>query len=115
MTYTNCLHLIIIALAIAVYYLYSEKHGLIVYWFHRPGCGHCDKMEPEWAKAEKLMAGSSATLKRIDTSKPANKELANNFEIDGVPQVIKISPNGARVKYDGDRTADDMVTWISKN
>ena len=113
MNYANYLHILTVVLLIMVYYLYTEKHGLVVYWFHRPGCPHCDNMKSDWESVEKQMAGSSITLKRIDTSKPQHKKLAKNFGVDGVPQIIKVTPNGMRAEYDGDRTSDNIIEWIS--
>jgi hypothetical protein len=106
------LYATIIVLIVLVYYLFNSKNTIKVYWFHRPGCTHCDNMESEWEGVERILQGSCIETKRINTGESKYASVKKNFNIDTVPQIIKIKPNGMRYKYEGKRTTDDIVAWI---
>ena len=105
------LYLVIVVLIALVYYLFNNKSNLKVYWFHRPGCPHCDNMEDEWAGVETKLQGSIET-KRIDISDPKYAIIKKNFNIETVPQIIKIKSNGLRINYEGARKTKDILEWV---
>lgn len=107
-------HILIVVLLVIIYHLNNKQHRLVVYWFHKPGCPHCDVMEEEWAKVEGHMWQSGIVVKRVDTSKPEHSKVAKNFNITTVPLIVKIKPNGMRYKYEGKRKAPDMINWIAE-
>jgi thioredoxin-related protein len=111
-TYDSYLYLVIFILLCIIYYLYNINDKIKVYWFFRPGCPHCDNMEKQWSNVEGHMWGPHVEVKRIDTSKPENAEIATNFNITGVPQIIKIKSNGMRYTYEGERKSKKIIKWI---
>lgn len=112
MTEKNKLYIVIVILISLTYYLHNSKSPLKVYWFHRPGCPHCDNMEDEWSGVEKSLQSSCIRVKRINTEEPKNAALKKNFNIDSVPQIIKIKSNGMRYKYEGERKTKNILEWI---
>lgn len=106
------IYLFIVVLIGLVYYLWNQKVGVKVYWFHSPNCPHCTEMEDEWNDVEKKLCGSGIVAKRIDTSDPKYNKLKKNFKVTGVPSIIKVKPNGIRVKYDGNRKTENIIEWI---
>jgi len=112
---TYKLYGIIIVLLVLIYYLYNNKESQKVYWFYKPGCPYCDEMESEWENVEKKLQGSCITLRRINTADPKHGTVKKNFDIDTVPQIIKIKSNGMRYKYEGERKTDDIISWIHED
>jgi thiol-disulfide isomerase/thioredoxin len=105
-------YLLIVVLIVAVYWLYTKAYGLKVYWFHRPDCGHCTKMEPEWSDLEKKLNTTSINYRRIDINDPKNKKISENFDVAGVPHIVKIDYNGCRHVYSGPRKCNDFLAWL---
>ena len=75
-------------------------------------CGHCQRLEPEWAKAATELKGKVKVAK-VDAT--VNTITASKFEIRGYPS-IKVFPAGAKdpnsvEDYDGGRTAADIIAW----
>lgn len=83
-----------------------ESTTVQVTFYFLPGCGWCEKFEPEWEKFEKL-----AKEKGILTRKVNAKEETDEVQqkgITGFPTVI-ITKNGKETDYQGDRTAEDLL------
>ena len=85
-----------------------KKNG--VYWFYRPGCPHCDNMKSDWETVVKTLP-KKYNLNGIDTSKPKNRAICDEFNISSVPQLIKVRYGKPRV-YNGSRDASSIIKWI---
>jgi len=88
----------------------SEDQWLVE--FFAPWCGHCKKLEPEWASAASQLKGKFK-LGAVDAT--TESSLATKYGIRGYP-TIKYFPAGKAAKsnpleYDGGRTASDIVSW----
>jgi thioredoxin-related protein len=92
----------------------QNKPKLKVYWFHRPTCPYCVEMKDEWAGVEAKMRGSTVSTESINISEPRHAAKKQQFQIDSVPTIIKVSPGGVRTEYNGDRNTGDIVKWISQ-
>lgn len=90
----------------------SDNTDITVYWFHRPGCPHCDNMKSDWDKLTNSGLPKKYKLIGVDTSRDENKKLASDNNVDGVPHIVKKLPNGYSKLYNGDRSMSDMRKWI---
>jgi thiol-disulfide isomerase/thioredoxin len=81
-----------------------------VYWFYRPGCPHCDNMKGEWSKMKKSLP-SKYNVIDVNTSLPENQKLSQQYNVQGVPHIVKVSASGQSV-YNGKRTASEMKQWV---
>lgn len=100
--------LVIVGIILLIYF-YRELYSTKVYWFHRPGCPHCDKMADEW----KTFAGRTGFMIQavaVDTTLPENKLLSDNFDFETVPHIVKVK-EGIRTVYSGERKAADIMAW----
>jgi protein disulfide-isomerase A1 len=89
------------------------KGSLVLMEFYAPWCGHCKKLEPEWDKAAQELAGTDATLAKLDAT--VEKASAQKFNIGGFP-TIKVFRNGeVSGDYEGGRTAPEIVKWVKAN
>ncbi|XP_074656300.1 protein disulfide-isomerase A6 homolog [Tubulanus polymorphus] len=79
--------------------------------FYAPWCGHCKRLEPEWAKAASELKGK-VKLGALDAT--VHTTMAGRYQVQGYP-TIKTFPQGKKSgdaeEYDGGRTADDIVRW----
>ncbi|CAG8303473.1 unnamed protein product [Penicillium salamii] len=92
----------------------NEKDVLVEYY--APWCGHCKSLAPKYEELAVLYASAElsekVTVAKIDAT-------ANDVpdSITGFP-TIKIYPAGAKdspIEYAGDRTVEDLVTFIKEN
>ncbi|XP_076001650.1 protein disulfide-isomerase A2 [Genypterus blacodes] len=93
----------------------SENAFLLVE-FYAPWCGHCQKLEPEYAKAAKKLKdeGSKSHLGKVDGTE--NAGLTEEFKVEGYP-TLKFFINGDRenpVDYTGKRTAKGILQWLKR-
>lgn len=87
-----------------------SHNNIKVYWFHRPGCPHCDNMKNDWYNIDGLP--DNYHLISIDTSKPENAQLAAQYKVNGVPHIVLVNEANNVYVYKGDRSTDDMTKWI---
>ncbi|XP_015913469.2 protein disulfide-isomerase A4 [Parasteatoda tepidariorum] len=90
----------------------SSKDIMLVE-FYAPWCGHCKALEPEYAKAAKILKeeASSIYLAKVDATTEA--ELASRFDVSGYPTMF-IFKKGVKVPYDGPRTALGIVEYMKE-
>jgi len=88
----------------------SDKPTMV--FFYAPWCGHCQRAKPEF---QKLMQQARGRAHMIDCD--AHKEIAQQHDIQGFP-TIRYYPNGPRngngQEYQGDRSAEDMLAFMSQ-
>ena len=71
-------------------------------------------MIDEWIKMKKSLP-SKYKVVDVNTSLPKNGQLANQFGVNGVPHIVKVSSSGKRYVYNGYRKATDIKHWIEKS
>jgi thioredoxin-related protein len=71
---------------------YGQHEKRAVFWFHRPGCPYCDKMENDWNQVKDQLSNDPMyNIQSIDISKPENSDIASAFNVTTVPQITKLS------------------------
>ena len=82
-------------------------------------CGHCRQFKPEW---EKVLARvtSHPDLTVAKMGPPATDYMnehhyrKHNHTVNGVPTIIYYTVNKGPKEYDGERTADKIIAWLTK-
>ena len=72
--------------------------------FHMKGCGHCEDLMPTWDK----LSGEYGHLSKIDAD---NSYMIEKYNITGFPTILSIE-GGKTTKYGGDRTYEDLKSFV---
>jgi protein disulfide-isomerase A1 len=89
-----------------------KNNRLIMVEFYAPWCGHCKKLAPEYEKAATELKGT-APLAKVDADQEQNRPLAQRFGVRGFP-TVKFFRDGVPTDYQGERTADAIITYVKK-
>jgi protein-disulfide isomerase len=93
----------------------AVDNKIVVYWFFRHGCPHCDNMVGSWNELKKSNLPSNYTLIEVDTALDKNNKLCEQYGVSGVPHIVKSMSNGYYKVYSGNRSLDHMKNWILNN
>lgn len=94
----------------------AKAHPFVAVEFYAPWCGHCKKLEPEWAKAaaELEKQGINVVLAKADATAKSNFPLNTQYNIRGYP-TIKLFKKGNVEKpcaYNGPRDYKGIVKYF---
>lgn len=111
--------LVVLAAVFLFAFMRSKKEGFggaagTILYFYMPGCGHCEKFNPEWEKLQKLVDDNRAPLRlsKLDGTDDANKAVAEQNGVKGFPTIV-LEFGGKSKTYDGERTADAVYKWAT--
>ena len=85
-----------------------------VLWFYRPDCGHCQRMHNEWDKFETSCVFTMfprISPKKININEESNIKLSENYNVQGVPHIVKLGSDGYRDVFNGTRDANAFMEW----
>lgn len=88
-------------------------------FFHMNGCGHCEKMKPEWKNFENNWKDDAVVVNNKEQSQA--KDLCSKYNIKGFPTIIftidgevpKKSNNQDHV-FSGERTSSSLKEWANE-
>lgn len=90
---------------------YTGKKSLLL--LHMEGCGHCDKLMPEWDKFTQ-MNNTSIVTKAIE--KDEDRSLVKKYGVEGFPTILLLDSNGKKLDtYNGDRNSQSLLSYCKKN
>ena len=100
--------LLVIAIIYIVYFRKSSGKKIVL--FHRPDCGHCQRLKPEWERFERM--SSDIDIQKININE--NPDIAQQYNVQGVPMIV-LFKGSFRIDYTGNRTAEDILNFVNSN
>lgn len=81
--------------------------------FYAPWCGHCQKLAPTWEQlAQSLEYDKNVAIAKVDCTQ--HRSVCNQFEIKGYPTLLWIEDGKKIEKYQGQRTHEELKSFVSK-
>lgn len=90
-----------------------EENDYVMVEFYAPWCGHCKELAPEYAAAAATLAEQGSPVKLVKVDATEHTEAAEKYGVQGYP-TIKWFKEGKDTEFNGGRTADEIVQWITK-
>ncbi|XP_045111657.1 thioredoxin domain-containing protein 5 homolog [Portunus trituberculatus] len=92
------------------------EKGTSMVKFFAPWCGHCKRMAPAYDElGRKFVGHDKVKIAKVDCTQEVNRQLCSEQNVDGFPTLF-LYKNGEKVsEYNGDRSLDDMVNFITRN
>ncbi|KAI5671948.1 hypothetical protein M9H77_12312 [Catharanthus roseus] len=82
--------------------------------FYAPWCGHCQKLAPILEEvATSFEDDHDVMIAKLDAT--ANDVPNETFDVQGFPTLYFRSASGNLLQYGGDRTKEDIISFIEKN
>jgi protein disulfide-isomerase A1 len=102
---------VVVADSIQEFVLDSEKNVLIE--FYSPWCGQCKHLAPILDEVAIHFENTDVVIAKFDAT--ANDIPGESFEVQGYPTLYFKTASGKIVAYDGDRTKEGIIEYITNN
>ena len=87
----------------------GQKEFVLV---HMNGCGHCEKLMPEWKNAA-TENKTDIKMRAVEMSEGDGPKLCKKHNITGFPTILLLDSTGAKVSdYDGERSKDGILGFL---
>lgn len=103
---------IVVIFVLLLVWLSVQGMCLKVYRFARPSCPYCVQSQDEWESFKRRCWFRLIKPVDINTEKisASEQQLRDYFNASSVPTIIFVQPSGYSKKYEGDRTANDILS-----
>jgi thiol-disulfide isomerase/thioredoxin len=121
-TTIKCFLIFVIAINLFGYVLPLIRNGATTEGFkgrksllllHMEGCGHCEKLMPEWDKFNQKN-NTSIVTKSVENDD--DRALVKKYGVEGFPTILLLDSNGKKLDtYSGPRNAQGLLDYCKKN
>ena len=109
--------LLLLLLFLLVKYLIKSREGFdgqkTLLLCYMNGCGHCDKLMPDWDKFARENKTDILT-KKVEVGEDSS--LMKKYNVEGFPTILLLGSNGKKLDtYDGPRTLSGLKSYVESN
>ena len=80
---------------------------------HMNGCGHCDKLMPDW---DKFARGNKTDILTKKVEVGDDPSYAKKYKVEGFPTILLLGSNGEKLDtYEGPRTLSGLKSYAESN
>lgn len=95
----------------------SDKPIVKIFNFNTEWCGWSRRFQPEWDSFMEHVKNPTNNLKHVQAydikcDNEENKKMCEEYKVPGYPYVI-VEVNGTRQSYEGERTKDALISYVS--
>ena len=102
--------------AVALWYWFSRRNGIpkgpAFLMFYSPRCGYCHEAMPEFVRLGTSTNVHNTTVEIARINVDEEREVAQEFGVEGLPTFVYTDGAGKVVKYEGDRKADAFKAFL---
>lgn len=103
----------VVVLTNETFYETIANNPFVLVKFFAPWCGHCKALAPEYEKLARIVKNEGKPFVIAELDANAYSDIGGKEQIDGFP-TIKFYVNGLVFKFNGDRTAQDMLDFLDR-
>lgn len=92
------------------------EQGCTLVKFFAPWCGHCKRMAPTYDElGRKFVGHDQVKIAKVDCTVEVNRSLCSEQNVNGFPTLYLYKNANQIGEYNGDRSLDDMVSFITRH
>ena len=111
--------LLLIVFALIVYTFMKRYEGfeskVSLSYFYLPGCGWCQKFNPEWDRFVELVKSEKIDVQLRKVNAEEARDEVSKEKIQGFPHIHLKNPDGERVDYEDERNAEALLKFVKEN
>ena len=94
----------------------KDNYAAEIILYYATWCGYSKQFLPEWQKFEDYGKTKLNGLKITKIQcEDGNENLCMQKGVEGYPTIILYLKDGSEMKFDGDRTTEQLINFINKN
>jgi protein disulfide-isomerase A6 len=85
--------------------------------FYAPWCGWCKRIAPVWTELGQKVGSDNPTVgvAKFDATQSGADDIKTTYAIRGFPTIVLIKRDGTTLRYQEERSAEALLTWLSRN
>ncbi|KAG7172585.1 thioredoxin domain-containing protein 5 homolog [Homarus americanus] len=92
------------------------ERGYTLVKFFAPWCGHCKRMAPTYDElGRKFVGHDQVKIAKVDCTQEVNRALCSEQNVNGFPTLYLYKNANHIGEYNGDRSLNDMVSFITRH
>jgi hypothetical protein len=83
-----------------------------IFNFNTSWCGYSVRFQPIWNQFTDKVVDPNVEVLDVKCDLDENSELCKKYDVPGYPSILKVTPSGKIVNYDGPRTVDGLLDFV---